>query len=178
MLRRTAPLPDHELVPLVSSRRVDESPRWCRVAAAVAAGTALLALGSGLPRAAALAVALAGALLCLLRRVERRHAAALAARLAATGDAAITHRWCRAGPGAIALAEGNLVWLIDRSTAYQVVRLAPEQITAAMLQRDWRGWRVALLYRLEPHEVARRSLICFGRHRAAADALVAHLTRR
>ena len=180
MLRPAAPPSDLEpaLVPLVSSERVDGRPRQRRVYAGLAAAASLLALWRGLALAAALAAAFAGACLYLARRLDRLRADVLAQRLAAITGSAFTHRWCFAGPGAVAVAEGPLVWLVDRSTAYQAVRLDPEQIAGVLPQRGWRAWRVALRYRLDPHEVARRSLICFGRDQAAAEAFAAHLTRR
>jgi hypothetical protein len=180
MLHPAAPPSDHEtaLVPLVPGEGDDGRPRRCRAYAAVAAAASLLALSRGLAPAAALLVTSAATLLYLARRLDRHRANVLAAQLAASGETRITHRWCRAGPGAIALAEGRIVWLVDRSTAYHPVRLTPEQIAAVRPVRGWRTWRVMLLYRLDPHEVARRSLICFGRDRATAAAFVAHLTLR
>ncbi|MBB3694452.1 hypothetical protein [Sphingomonas sp. BK580] len=180
MLRPAAPPSDQDaaLVPLIADQRVRRLPRRCRAAAAVATGACLVAPWRGLLLAAAVVAALAGALFYLTDRVERHRAAALAARLAELPGTAITYRWRRAGPGAIAIAEGPLVWLVDRTTACQTVRLTDEQIVGVRARRGWRGWSVALLYRLDPHEAARRSLICFGRDRAAADAFVAHLARR
>ncbi|MBW6526886.1 hypothetical protein KZ813_08555 [Sphingomonas sp. RHCKR7] len=180
MLHRAAPLPDPDpaLVPLPPGERAGRYPRRCRVAAAVLAAAALPPLARGASLAAAIMITVAAALLGVARRLDRRRARALAARLAAGCQAAVAHGWCRTGPGAVALAEGRRVWLADRSTAYHIVRLAPEQIAAVRTRRDWRGWRVALFYRLDPHEVARRSSICFGRDRLAADTFVAHLTRR
>lgn len=180
MLRPAAPRPDHEtaLVPLVPGEGDDGRPRRCRVYAAAAAGASLFALSRGLALAAALLAIFAATLLYLARRLDRHRAEVLAARLGALGETRITHRWCRAGPGAIALADGQVVWLADRSTAYRTVRLTPEQIASVRPRRGWRAWRVALFYRLDPHEVAQRSVICFGRDRAAANAFAAHLTRR
>jgi hypothetical protein len=179
MLRPAAPLPDRcsALMPVLTHERGDARPRWCRIGAAIVAAGAL-ALGRTIMPAAVVAAMVAGALLWLGRRLARRRADALAARLAALGDTAVSYRWCRPHPGAIALAEARLVWLVDRSTEYETVRLAPEQIAEVRRVRGWRASRVALYYRLDPHEVARRSLICFGRDRAAADAFAAHLTRR
>jgi hypothetical protein len=179
MLRRAAPLSDEviALVPLIATRRADPGARWCRAAVAVVAGSALLALWRGVALTAMALGVLAAALAWLAGWFDRHRAAALTSRLAAAGGTVVTHGWSRAGPGAIALAEGDLLWLVDRSTAYQIVRLTAEQIAAAWLRRGWRGWRVALLYRLDPHEAARQSLIHFGHDRAAAQALVAHLTR-
>ncbi|MBB3347382.1 hypothetical protein [Sphingomonas sp. BK345] len=180
MLHPAAPPSDHEpaLVPLVPGERADGRPRQCRAYAAVAAAASLLALWRGVALAAAILAAFAGACLYLARRLDRHRAHVLAERLAAISGTALTHRWCFAGPGAVAVAEGPLVWLIDRSTAYQTVQLDPEQIAGVLPRHGWRAWRVTLRYRLDPHEVARRSLICFGRDQAAAEAFVAHLTRR
>lgn len=180
MLHPAAPPSDHEtaFVPLVPGRGDDGRPRRCRAYAAAAAAASLLALSRGLAPAAALLATFAATLLYLTRRLDRHRADVLAAQLAAISETRVMHRWCRAGPGAIALAEGRILWLVDRSTTYHTVRLTPEQIAAVRPLRGWRAWRVVLLYRLDPHEVARRSLICFGCDRAAADAFLAHLNLR
>ncbi|MBW6530563.1 hypothetical protein KZ820_07425 [Sphingomonas sp. RRHST34] len=180
MLHPAAPPSDLSpaLVPLVPGEGDGGRPRRCRAYAAGAAAASLLALSRGLALAAAVLAVFAGACLYLARRLDRHRADALAERLAAISGTALPHRWCLAGPGAVAVADGKSLWLVDRSTAYQTVRLDPEQIAGVLPRRGRRAWRVALLYRLDPHEGARRSLICFGRDRAAADAFVAHLTRR
>ncbi|MGK6323071.1 hypothetical protein ACMGDM_08280 [Sphingomonas sp. DT-51] len=162
--------------------RGDVAPRRFRPFQVIAAAAALVgvavAMTGGASGVTALAAGASVIALAIDRRLARAQAEALGARLIAERAPALVHAWAGHAPGAIGVETGPIISQIDRSTAYQTVTLLPAQIVAVTVQHGLFAHRILLRYRLDPSEVARRALIGFGRDRAAATALAAHLDPR